>query len=249
MLDTVVYTYKWSHIVFFLTQPLPEGVGGFELYWDVMFLEDSFEFFWNYRQKQDRNVVIFISIVFFLGVWFWRRSSLTSNTFSVLFCGVPVPPFSPGFGGYFFGPMLLSFDYPQVVPVRSVNQNGGTGRCVLVSCKPEFLGFCLLTFWQVQEGQSLFVYILCKFNIYLFWFFCLNLDPDVIYVSQPVAWACAWEGLKGSVFHLFLVEVGNYRGNCGTHGTTMFLPVEALSILEVGSVQAEVHHRADLGWW
>ena len=29
----------------------------------------------------------------------------------------------------------------------------------------------------------------------------------------------------------------------------MFLPVEALSVLEVGGVQAEVQHGADLGRW
>ena len=87
-------------------QSLSEGVGGFELHRDVMFLEDSPEFFRNSRKIRDRNAVMFLSILLFLGVWFsrgfgegpvWVATSFL--VFLVLLCPL-------GCGGYFFGPML-----------------------------------------------------------------------------------------------------------------------------------------------
>ena len=117
-------------------------VGEFELDRDVMFLEDSPEFFQNFRKIRDRNAVTFISILFFLGVsftggfgecpvWVATCSQCCSEVFLFLLCRLCC-------GGYFFGPMLYCFDYPPAcVQVGGVTQNGGTDQCVLVSCKPQ----------------------------------------------------------------------------------------------------------------
>ena len=87
--------------VFGVDQSLSEGVGGFELHWDVVFLEDSSDSK-NSRQIGDRNAVMFICILFFLGVSFSEGLGegpvCCFEVFLFLLCPL-------GCGGYFFGPM------------------------------------------------------------------------------------------------------------------------------------------------
>ena len=117
-IDDIALFVSWCFVLG-VDQSLSEGVGGLELHRDVPFLEDSPELFRNSRKIRDRNAVKVISILFFLGVWFFRGCGEGPVWVATCFlCCFDVFLFllSPlGCGGYFFGPMLQCFDLTQLV--------------------------------------------------------------------------------------------------------------------------------------
>lgn len=65
-IDNIGLFVSWF-LVLQVDQFLSECVGGLELCWNVMFLEDSPEFFPNSRQVGDRNAMSLIFLLFFAG--------------------------------------------------------------------------------------------------------------------------------------------------------------------------------------
>ena len=107
-IDNIALFVPW-YFVLGMDQFLSEGVGGFELHRHVMFLEDFPEFFQNSRKIRDRNAVMFISILFFLGVSFSRgfgEGPVWVATFFDVFLFFLCPL---GCGGYFFSPYVVVF--------------------------------------------------------------------------------------------------------------------------------------------
>ena len=78
--------------------------------------------------------------------------------------------------------------------------------------------------------------------------FGLDSDSGVIHVSEPVAQCCSLVGAQFSVFHFLHVDVGNNWFHWRTHGTSLFLSVKLVIVLEVGGVEAKVHQGKDLFW-
>ena len=229
--DIAPFVYRC--LVLGVDQSLSEGVGGFVLPRDVVFLEDSPEFFWKSRQIWDGNAVPFISLLFFLGVSFsggLGEGPVWVATGAVLRC-----PCS------FFVPWdVVGTSLAQCCGVLMTPSLCSSGWCgskrrywslwrfsidldaeVSVLLKPD----C-----TAQEVQAVFFYIFSgEFDIFICivevgWeclqFSCLNIDPGLIYVSELVAWDGSCERRQNLAFHLLHVEVGNYGGNRWTHCTT-----------------------------
>lgn len=82
-IDNIGLFVSWF-LVLQVDQFLSECVGGLELCWNVMFSEDSPEFFPNSRQVGDRNAMTLIFLLFFAGVSLF--GSFCELTSSPAFC-------------------------------------------------------------------------------------------------------------------------------------------------------------------
>ena len=123
--------------------------------------------------------------------------------------------------------------------------------CVGTHCTPQWWGF-FSVYCTVQEGQTVSsdivpcepdvivhsIYIFCVHSIYMFCeglhFPCLDFDPGVFHITEPLARSRSCEGNQGFSLNVFHIEVGHYWEHWWAHETAMLLSIRTSTLLKLG---------------
>ena len=154
------------------------------------------------------------------------------------------------------GPCLPASGLPPVcAPVDGGSQIKGTGLCVCgfpVDFDAE-VSILSTKHCTIQEWQTVVFHVLPgELNVLVrhvdvsgerFHFLGFDLNLCVIHIPKPAAGSCSSEGVQSRILHVEVNLDGRHRK---THGTTVFLYVKNIIVLEICWGQAKVQKFADL---